>query len=407
MIKRDLFGSTEDCSSGQSKRRGDDGFAVSRGPEARESETNRADMNRAFPALRTRSAVRHGYLYFCSTTASSSFSTTTAAPSEAWDGRFRLHKPRGQHLLTNPRVLDAIARHAALRPGDAVLEVGPGTGNLTARLLASPAATVAAVEIDPRMVEAVTARAADLGLAHKLTVIKGDAVEVEFPEFDVCVANIPYGISSPLIAKLLFGPYRFRTATLLLQKEFARRLVATPGDGEYNRLAANVRLVADTRLLMDVSKRDFVPMPKVDSSLVEIRPRVASPEVDLSEWLAFTRACFGQKNKTLGAIFKQKRMVLELFRRSQISQGRDRKGNARGIFVSALDDDNNEDDRDKDDDRRDGPADFSENEVVVFKELIVGALELAELAGKRPSKLSNDELLRLLRLFNQRGVCFQ
>ena len=104
-------------------------------------------------------------------------------------------------------------------------------------------------------------------------VIAGDAVEVEFPEFDVCVANIPYGISSPLIAKLLFGPYRFRTATLLLQKEFARRLVATPGDGEYNRLAANVRLVADVRLLMDVSKRDFVPVPRVDSSLIEIRPR--------------------------------------------------------------------------------------------------------------------------------------
>jgi 18S rRNA (adenine1779-N6/adenine1780-N6)-dimethyltransferase len=92
------------------------------------------------------------------------------AAAEAWDGRFRLHKPRGQHLLTNPRVLDAIVRRAALRPGDAVLEVGPGTGNLTVRLLESPAARVSAVEIDPRMVDAVTARVDALGLAHKLTV---------------------------------------------------------------------------------------------------------------------------------------------------------------------------------------------------------------------------------------------
>ncbi|RLN39812.1 hypothetical protein C2845_PM01G44600 [Panicum miliaceum] len=255
-------------------------------------------------------------------TTTSSSPEVAGAASEKWDGRFRLHKPRGKHLLTNPRVHDAIARRAAIGPGDAVLEVGPGAGNLTARLLASPALRVAAVEIDPRMVEAVTARAAALGLADKLTVIAGDAVVVDFPEFDVCVANIPYGISSPLIAKLLFGAYRFRTATLLLQKEFARRLAAAPGDREYNRLAANVRLVADVRLLMDVSKRDFVPIPRVDSSLVEIRPRAVAPVVDLGEWLAFTRACFGQKNKTLGAIFKQKRMVMQLFIRSQRAEDR-------------------------------------------------------------------------------------
>ena len=96
--------------------------------------------------------------------------SSSSLASEAWDGRFRLHKPRGQNLLTNPRVLDAIARHVALRPGDAVLEVGPGTGNLTARLLASPVDRVAAIEIDPRMVEAVTARADALAMASKLTV---------------------------------------------------------------------------------------------------------------------------------------------------------------------------------------------------------------------------------------------
>ncbi|KAL5198054.1 hypothetical protein ABZP36_001566 [Zizania latifolia] len=329
------------------------------------------------------------------------------AAAEAWDGRFRLHKQRGQHLLTNPRVLDSIVRRAALCPGDAILEVGPGTGNLTARLLASPAARVSAVEIDQRMVDAVTARAGALGLAHKLTVIKGDAVEADFPEFDVCVANIPYKISSLLIAKLLFGPYRFRTATLLLQKEFARRLIASPGDSEYNRLAANVRMVADARLLMDVSKRDFVPMPKVDSSLVEIRPRAAPPDVNLAEWLAFTRACFGQKNKTLGAIFKKKRKLLELFRTSRGAEGR-RDGSAGdSSFVALGGDDDGDISDSENNDSHDGAASFSEEEVTAFKAKIAGALESTELAGKRPSKLSNDELLRLLRLFNERGIRFQ
>ncbi|KAK3125107.1 hypothetical protein QOZ80_7BG0600060 [Eleusine coracana subsp. coracana] len=359
-------------------------------------------MKRAVSALWTRRAVHHG-CSFCTTSTSSSAEAAAAAASlEKWDGRFRLHKPRGQHLLTNPRVLDAIARRAALQPGDAVLEVGPGTGSLTARLLASPVSRVATVEIDPRMVEAVTARAAALGLAEKLTVITGDAVEVEFPPFDVCVANIPYGISSPLIAKLLFGPYRFRTATLLLQKEFARRLVAAPGNREYNRLAANVRLVADVRLLMDVSKRDFVPMPRVDSSVVEIRPRAAVPGVDLGEWLAFTRVCFGQKNKTLGAIFKQKRMVMGLFGRSQRAVVRE--GNFNGVSLDVLDDDTSNEDINVKDDASVG---FSEEELGSFKERIAGALESAELAGNRPSKLSNEELLRLLRLFNERGVRFQ
>lgn len=88
---------------------------------------------------------------------------------ESWDRSFRLDKGRGQHLLTNPRILDAIAHVAGLRPSDTVLEIGPGTGNLTTRLLLS-ARKVVAVEIDPRMADSVLARATDLGLRDRLTV---------------------------------------------------------------------------------------------------------------------------------------------------------------------------------------------------------------------------------------------
>ncbi|RRT53010.1 hypothetical protein B296_00050112, partial [Ensete ventricosum] len=325
---------------------------------------------------------------------------------EPWDRSFRLDKGRGQYLLTNPRVLDTIARVAGLRPSDTVLEIGPGTGNLTARLLQS-ARRVVAVEIDPRMVDSVLSRASRLGVDDRLTVITGDALKTAFPDFDICVANIPYGISSPLIAKLLFStsrPSSFRSAVLLLQKEFARRLVAVPGDSEFNRLAANVRLMATVELLMDVSKKDFVPCPKVDSTLVRLQPRTDVPEVDLDEWLAFTRTCFSRKNKTLGAIFKQKKRIAELLGRSK-SEGRSTK-----IFMEQKQNDNGaeETDDDKcDDDDYDDLLEQNASEVSSFKEKVVGILKSGGFEGKRPSKISNEEFLHLLQLFNQNGVQFR
>nr|ABB45840.1 hypothetical protein [Eutrema halophilum] len=226
------------------------------------------------------------------------------------DGLF-LHKSKGQHLLTNNRILDAIVRISDVRPTDTVLEIGPGTGNLTMKLLEA-AQNVVAVEIDKRMVEILGKRVADHGLEDKLTIIQKDVLKTDFPQFDLVVANIPYNISSPLVAKLVYGSNAFRSATLLLQKEFSRRLLANPGDSDFNRLAVNVKLVADVQFVMDVSKREFVPPPKVDSSLVIIRPKEVKPDVDVQEWLAFTRTCFGNKNKTLGSMFRQKKKVIEL-----------------------------------------------------------------------------------------------
>ncbi|XP_008806474.2 ribosomal RNA small subunit methyltransferase, mitochondrial [Phoenix dactylifera] len=326
------------------------------------------------------------------------------AEGDAWGRPFHLHKGRGQHILTNPRVLDSIVRRASVRPTDTVLEIGPGSGNLTVRLLEA-ARRVVSFEIDDRMVDALHSRVSQLGLQDRLTVIMGDALQTEFPPFDLCVANIPYGISSPLIAKLLFElgrPCGFRSATLLLQKEFARRLLASPGDSEFNRLAANVRLVATVELLMDVSKKDFVPCPKVDSSLVRIRPRSDVPAVDLDEWLAFTRTCFSKKNKTLGAIFKQKKKIVELFERSRLE----------GKACKVLEEEEEEDGVDDDDDDDQLGTRVGEKEAVnalelnVLKEKVVGILKAGGFEDKRPSKLSTKELLHLLQLFNQEGVLF-
>lgn len=239
-------------------------------------------------------------------------------------------------------------------------------------------------------------------------VICGDALKTRFPHFDICVANVPYGISSPLILKMLFDTRNFRSATLLLQKEFAKRLLANPGDSEFNRLAVNVKLVADVQFLMDVSKRDFVPCPKVDSSLVRIQPKPEIPRVDLEEWGAFVRTCFCQKNKTLGAIFKQKKKVIELMIRSKKVA---MTGRHRGLGVDdAWGSDDGNIDADMTDDEElvdeDGSDAASNAELALFKNKIVSLLNDSGYEDKRPSKLSNEQLLSLLSAFNKVGVYF-
>ncbi|XP_068651832.1 ribosomal RNA small subunit methyltransferase, mitochondrial isoform X2 [Aristolochia californica] len=310
-------------------------------------------------------------------------------------GRVYLHKSRGQHILTNPRILDSIVRKAEIRPTDTILEIGPGTGNLTLKLLEA-ANKVVAVEIDKRMVEILHNRVTDCKLDDRLTVISQDALKTQFPQFDLCIANIPYGISSPLVVKLLFGGHSFRSATLLLQKEFARRLLAKPGDSEYNRLAVNVQLVATVEFVMDVSKRDFVPCPKVDSSVVKIRPKSEIPDVDLEEWRAFSRTCFSKKNKTLGAIFKLKRKVQELSRRLC-----NEPPGARREINNAYDGE------DEGDDEGEGDEDCGDfMDTGSLKEKIVAILRAGGFESKRPSKLSVEEMLHLLSLFNQAGIYF-
>ncbi|EOA13528.1 hypothetical protein CARUB_v10026592mg [Capsella rubella] len=309
------------------------------------------------------------------------------------DGLF-LCKSKGQHLLTNTRILDAIVRSSDVRPTDTVLEIGPGTGNLTMKLLEA-SHSVVAVELDKRMVEILRKRVSDHGFADKLTIIEKDVLKTDFPQFDLVVANIPYNISSPLVAKLVYGSNTFRSATLLLQKEFSRRLLANPGDSDFNRLAVNVKLVADVRFVMDVSKREFVPPPKVDSSVVMITPKEVKPDVNVQEWLAFTRTCFGKKNKTLGSMFRQKKKVMELL---SLSAGRN--GSNVGVMNQTCGD------FESDDEDGRGKVLCLDTDASMFKERVIGILRTNGFEEKRPSKLSHGELLHLLSLFNQAGIFF-
>lgn len=142
---------------------------------------------------------------------------------------FRFDKDFGQHILKNPGISDAIVEKAYLKPTDVVLEVGPGTGNITVRAL-EKAKKVIAVELDPRMGAEVTKRVQGTPLAKKLEVILGDVIKMpELPPCDALISNTPYQISSPLIFKMLAMRNPPRIAVLMFQREFAKRLVAQPG----------------------------------------------------------------------------------------------------------------------------------------------------------------------------------
>lgn len=159
----------------------------------------------------------------------------------------------GQHFLKNPAVVTGIVAKAALKPTDVVLEIGPGTGNMTVPLL-QQSRNVVAVEFDPRMIRETLKRVEGTPQENKLKVIQGDAIKTPFPFFDVCVANVPYQISSALVFKLLSHRPMFRCAVMMFQEEFALRLSARPGESLYCRLSVNTQLLAKVDQLMKVAK---------------------------------------------------------------------------------------------------------------------------------------------------------
>lgn len=203
----------------------------------------------------------------------------------------RPSKGRGQHFLVDGRVAARILNHADLRSSEAVLEIGPGLGVLTAGL-AGRARHVVAIESDRRF-------AAHLqSTLPSVEVIHGDALKVDWPAFDVMVSNLPYQISSPLTFKLLDTP--FDRAVLMYQREFARRMVAPPGSEDYSRLSVGVYVRASCEILERVPRNAFHPQPRVDSALVRLQPRPSPfPIEDPDRYDAVVDALFEHRRKTV------------------------------------------------------------------------------------------------------------
>jgi 16S rRNA (adenine1518-N6/adenine1519-N6)-dimethyltransferase len=195
-----------------------------------------------------------------------------------------------KHFLADGRVLDRIVGYAPDVDEGHVLEVGGGVGSLTQRLV-EKYETVTVVELDREL-----ARFLSEEFGETVEVVRGDAVDVPLPEFDVSVSNLPYSASSPVLFRLL---PRAKPLVVTVQKEFADRVVAQPGEDDYGRLSVTARRYARPEILETVPPSAFVPPPEVESAVLRFEPREDAKERADDFFDDVVRAAFTQRRKTL------------------------------------------------------------------------------------------------------------
>jgi 16S rRNA (adenine1518-N6/adenine1519-N6)-dimethyltransferase len=203
----------------------------------------------------------------------------------------------GQHFLSSQPVLDRIAALICGSGKPHVLEIGPGRGALTGKLI-SCASRLTAIEIDPDLTAYLRSRFAGV---ENLDLVQADALEVDFAQYhpDIIAGNLPYSIATPLIERTV---RQGLPGVFLIQKEVAERLAAKPGSRDYGFLTVETQLFAQVELMFTVPPGAFKPPPKVDSAVVRLTPRNVAGEMgihDVSAFLGFLSACFRQKRKTL------------------------------------------------------------------------------------------------------------
>ena len=215
----------------------------------------------------------------------------------------------GQHFLSDPKILGRIADELDPRPGETVIEIGPGRGSLTAILL-DRGLKVMAIEKDRRLITELHGKRG----TGNVNVVRGDALKIDwhqliaptfsvsrvpFPVFKI-VGNIPYYITSPLLEKALTPPLPERVV-FLVQAEVADRLAAPPGTKTYGALSVGVQALCRVEKLFHIAPGAFRPPPKVRSAVVRLTP-LAEPLIEPEEvapFRKFVTACFSRRRKQL------------------------------------------------------------------------------------------------------------
>lgn len=214
-------------------------------------------------------------------------------------------KKFAQNFLVDRNVLKVIIQGSGITKNDTVLEIGPGIGTLTQALCES-AGRVLLVEIDPDMIPLLEE---NLDGFNNYEIIRADFLKLDLEEelhsrglvdIKVC-ANLPYYITTPILMKFFKEHVSVKTITVMLQKEVARRMVAEPGGKDYGSLSLYVKYFSSPGLLLEVPKESFIPSPKVDSAVINLKmrekPAIAVSDEDL--FFKFIKAVFAKRRKTL------------------------------------------------------------------------------------------------------------
>ncbi len=211
----------------------------------------------------------------------------------------RARKRFGQHFLTSRHYLDRIVAEIAPGPGDAMVEIGPGTGILTERL-APAAKPLHVIEVDRNLAAALRERFAP----EDVVVHQADVLEFDFttlPQPLRVVGNLPYNVSTPILFRVAAVAARVRDCVFLLQKEVVERMVANPGTAQYGRLSVMLQYRFAMSLRLQVPPGAFTPPPKVDSAVVHMKP-LGEGRLRAADEALFARivaAGFEQRRKTL------------------------------------------------------------------------------------------------------------
>jgi 16S rRNA (adenine1518-N6/adenine1519-N6)-dimethyltransferase len=218
----------------------------------------------------------------------------------------RHKKQLGQHFLSSPGVVEKIIRAVAPKPGEFIVEIGPGGGALTFPLLRAHG-ELTVIEFDRDLIVPLAEEGAKHG---KLTIVHRDVLQVDFSKLghghDIegplrLVGNLPYNISTPILFHVMEHAEAVKDMHFMLQKEVVDRMAAEPGSKTYGRLSVMLQAVCRVTPLFDVPPGAFTPPPKVDSAVVRLVPRPVG-EAGVKDAAHFARtvaAAFSQRRKTL------------------------------------------------------------------------------------------------------------
>ncbi len=241
---------------------------------------------------------------------------TTSKPADPKNGKQRPKKRLGQHFLIDKNIIAGIVKAAGLQKGERVLEIGPGRGALTTALIGA-GVDVVAIEFDRSLIDGLNKC---FGPSGRFRLVCGDAVKIPFEEVIgeeddggegeaagrasgtiKVVANLPYNISGPIIAKFVEKRALFSAMTLMLQKEVADRLLAEPSTKDYGALTVIVRAFMDLRRVFNVPPTCFYPPPKVNSTVIRMNPKEKPSVVQQMEagFKKVVKGAFLQRRKTL------------------------------------------------------------------------------------------------------------